>query len=120
MKSLIRWWNEYGSPYLMTLVVGVACLAVYHAMFAGPISESRQSHPEVIPAGKVVDIKLHGLMFFSKSTVTTTTGIYQVNGAVSAIIGDASFLKTEAVSNKSKKNSLCIKSEVKTDCYSIL
>ncbi|MNL54786.1 hypothetical protein D3C87_1781480 [compost metagenome] len=100
-------------------MVGITAL-LFYTRAIDLIVKPRQASYQEKPAGKIVDIKMYDLVFIPKSTITTTIGIYQVGGAVSAIIGDTATFKVETFGNNSKKSFLCIESEVKTDCYRIL
>ncbi|MGE6114329.1 hypothetical protein ACLHZ0_21450 [Aeromonas salmonicida] len=122
--NLKKWWSNVDITFLLIFIVAVAVVACYaiflYARVVVPIIEAKQIPPQTISAGQILDIKLHDSMLSVNSTVTTTVGIYQVIGAVSANIGDASQLKTETLLNNEKKSFLCIISEVKTGCYRIL
>lgn len=121
VANLKERWSRVDVPLLCIFILagGISTFMLYLRVIS-PMIEARQISPKIISAGEVVDIKAHNSMFFSNSTVTTTVGIYQVGGAVSATIGDDSQLKIETLYDKRKESFLCIKSEVKTDCYRIL
>jgi hypothetical protein len=122
--NLKKWWSDIDVTFLLVCIFSAAmvtCYAVFlYARVVGPILEAKQTPPQTISTGQILDIKLHDSMLSVNSTVTTTVGIYQVIGAVSANIGDASQLKTETLFNNEKNSFLCITSEVKTGCYRIL
>jgi hypothetical protein len=70
--------------------------------------------------GTIQDIQAKGGVY-PISTVTTTTGIFQVEGSVSAAIGDHATLQITDWHNYFKEDNathlLCIDSKVKPHCY---
>jgi len=89
-----------------------------------PCSVLSEDHKEQFsPLGKVTDIVAGNTALSSKSVIRTDTGVYQVEGAVSANFGDVVQLKTfkNAVPGKFVHlPSVCIKSEIKNSCYRLL
>lgn len=77
--------------------------------------------PERVDAGTVVTIELHATTFATQSTVTTTNGIYQVSGSVSAAKGDKVQLEIKPPYRlDSETRRLCvIDSSIKNACYSL-
>jgi hypothetical protein len=75
----------------------------------------------ITEAGTVKEIRLHETTFSTSSTVTTSNGIYQVRGGVSAATGDAVRIESqEGGQYPPAKKSLCVKSTIKTACYPLL
>lgn len=74
--------------------------------------------PEIVEAGRVEGLRLHETAFSTSTTVTTSTGTYQVRGGVSAAEGDIATLKRE--SHPAPRTSLCIESSIKPACYALL
>lgn len=72
---------------------------------------------EVTDAGSVKGIQLHETSLSTATTVTTTAGVYQVRGGVSASAGDEASLEAKDVGTLGVQTSLCIKSKIKTACY---
>ncbi len=75
--------------------------------------------PSYATAGVVEDIQLHSTAFSTDTTVKTSTGIFQVSGGVSASVGDEAKIKREAA-NSLRKTSLCINSQIKSECYPVM
>lgn len=77
--------------------------------------------------GLVQDIQMANSAFHVMSTVKTTVGIFQVEGAVSAKVGDTVNVKKKEIDNKffrvwfSGSSEVCIeRSQMKSDCYSVI
>lgn len=84
---------------------------------------SKQVTPPPAPtfesAGSVVRIQLHESAFTSSSSVETTEGVFQVQGAVSGAAGDVATMKT-VDQHGMVKSELCIESKYKSACYRLL
>lgn len=74
--------------------------------------------PTVVEAGRVEELRLHETAFSTSTTVTTSTGTYQVRGGVSAARGDIATLKRET--HPVQRTALCIESGIKSACYTLL
>lgn len=72
---------------------------------------------EITDAGLVKDIQLHETSLSTATTVTTTAGVYQVRGGVSATSGDVASLEAKEDGTLGVQKSLCIKSNIKSACY---
>lgn len=70
--------------------------------------------PIATSAGQVVSLELHDTTFSISTTVTTSTGTYQVNGAVSAAKGDTVYIDGVA------RRVICVDSSIKLGCYDLL
>ena len=79
-----------------------------------------------INAGTIKEIKLHSTTFSTKTTLVTSKGVYQLVGAVSAAIGDATqLIKWQREDEESPveyryKPKMCVQSKIKTDCYPLM
>jgi hypothetical protein len=77
------------------------------------------SPPKIDSAGIITNLELHDRFLSTTTTVSTSTGIYQVYGGVSAAHGDAATLKTETLLI-GPRSELCIESKIKKACYGVL
>lgn len=68
------------------------------------------------PSGEVLNVELHSTLLHSTSSVRTSTGTYQVWGAVSWVEGDTATVRQDKVG---EGKSLCIESRLKNACYQI-
>lgn len=75
--------------------------------------------PTFESAGSVVRIQLHESAFSSSSSVETTEGVFQVQGAVTGASGDVATMKTVDQHGVVKRE-LCIESKFKSACYTLL
>ncbi|KSC77000.1 hypothetical protein AO888_03305 [Pseudomonas aeruginosa] len=75
--------------------------------------------PTFEPAGSVVRIQLHESAFSSSSSVETTEGVFQVQGAVTGASGDVATMKTVDQHGVVRRE-LCIESKFKSACYTLL
>lgn len=101
-------------------VVGLIFLGftIYRYFVPAPIPPAPPL-PTFEGAGIVQDIQLHSTTFSIETTIKTSTGIFQVRGGVSASVGDAAQIK-RVTSYGTVQPSLCIQSQIKTACYSML
>lgn len=75
--------------------------------------------PTIESAGSIVRIQLHESAFASSSSVETTEGVFQVQGAVTGAAGDVATVKT--VDHLGMvKSELCIEAKFKSACYRLL
>jgi hypothetical protein len=123
-----RWQLEQGTPedratYVRKLmrrfyIVMIPVMLVVCALTeTGPKLTPKPPIEE--PAGQILSIQLHETSFSTTSTIETSSGTYQVQGAVSAAIGNQVTLiaqKTPQVGPAS----ICVASEIKTWCYRLL
>lgn len=79
-----------------------------------------QAGPAVSEAGTVTSVQLHETTFSRSTTVQTSSGTFQVRGAVSASVGDKAQLKTEELPGMEPRRTLCVESAIKTACYDVL
>ncbi|MEX6780188.1 hypothetical protein [Pseudomonas aeruginosa] len=75
--------------------------------------------PTFESAGSVIRIQLHESAFSSSSSVETTEGVFQVQGAVTGSSGDVATMKT-LDQHGVVKSELCIESKFKSACYTLL
>ena len=80
-----------------------------------------------VPAGVIENIELHSTTFSEETTVTTSQGIYQVKGGVSASLGDVVVLekwryKDRKFSEQTNtyKDRVCVESEINNRCYPLM
>ena len=85
----------------------IAAIAFTIAFFNKPETKIR-------PAGNLISLQLHETTFSWLTSVETSEGWYQVQGAVSASKGDAVKIKSSGDSQD-----VCIESRNETSCYSI-
>lgn len=87
---------------------------------AKPVVRPQISPPSLSAAGAVVGLQLHETALSTSTTVETTSGTFQVRGAVSAARGDTASLKREYDQFGPARSSLCVESKAKSDCYNLL
>ncbi len=75
--------------------------------------------PTIESAGSIVRIQLHESAFSSSSSVETTEGVFQVQGAVTGAAGDVATMKT-VDQHGMVKSELCIEAKFKSACYRLL
>ena len=79
-----------------------------------------------VDAGVIKNIQLHDTTFSEDTTITTSTGVYQVNGGVSAKVGDTVILKKWDDVPEHKKHlpmyatEVCVDSKIKKGCYRLM
>lgn len=105
---------------IIVLFVGVLFVgfSLYRQFVPAPVPPEPPK-PTFESAGAVQSIQLQSTTFSTDTTVTTTTGIFQVRGGVSASWGDTAQIKRES-EGSGVKPSLCIESKIKSKCYPIL
>lgn len=99
-------------------VIGVWIIA--SELFSTSASPVPPPTVTIIPAGQVVGVALHDTTFSTSTSVTTTTGTYQVKGGVSVAKDDLATVKKIKEPGRGKKTSLCIESKIKSGCYAIM
>lgn len=67
-------------------------------------------------AGAVESVQLHETAFSTSTSVTTSAGVFQVSGAVTASPGDQAKFSVNAEGSQTSSN-LCVESRFKTHCY---
>lgn len=67
-------------------------------------------------AGAVESVQLHETAFSTSTSVTTSAGVFQVSGAVTASPGDQAKISVNAEGSQTSSN-LCVESRFKTHCY---
>ncbi|MES2877550.1 MAG: hypothetical protein V4713_03940 [Pseudomonadota bacterium] len=102
----------YGA--IAVLVLGYMAYGYFSPGPARPLPVA----PEMVDAGMVKDVQLHDSTFTTSTTVTTSVGVYQVHGGVSASAGDSVKLKIQK--EPIPLRSLCVESQIKSVCYSLL
>jgi len=85
-----------------------------------PVRSEPPPVPKIVRAGQIQSVSLHEAAFATSTTVVTTTGVFQVEGAVSSTIGDSATLSTDTRSGYGEAKSLCVESAVKSACYPLL
>jgi hypothetical protein len=85
-----------------------------------PVQPKPLPKVEIIDAGTIKSIQLHETALSTATTVTTTAGVYQVAGGVSAAPDDKATLEANEVGALGVQKSLCIKSSIKTACYALM
>lgn len=109
---------EYARRIKLRLVFGIgiiAFLSVY--MVLRTPAEPLNVAATYTEAGRVLGVELHETSLSRTSSVTTSTGTFQVSGAVTAAIGDGARFKQAA---DSIGKSLCIGNAFKAHCYRLL
>ena len=95
---------------ILALVIGIFSL-VWGVTGNLPFAPTE---PIFRPAGTVSSVTVQQ----STSSVTTSDGIFQVRGAVTASVGDSAQLKSWTTGSK-KRIELCINSQFKSACYPV-
>lgn len=109
---------EYARLIKRRLVFGVGIIVFVSVLmvFRTP-AEPVNSTATYTEAGSVLGVELHETSLSRTSSVTTSTGTFQVSGAVTAAIGDGARFKQAA---DSFGKSLCIGNAYKAHCYRLL
>ena len=76
--------------------------------------------PVITSAGTLTSLQLHETALSTSTTVVTSTGTYQVRGAVSGAPGDSATLKKEKSGAAPETTSLCLEAAAKSACYHLL
>ena len=97
---------EVGKIIVLTFAA-IAVIGIAIAVFYAPETKSR-------PAGTLTSLQLHETTFSRLTTVETSEGWYQVQGAVSASKGDAVSIKSSGYAQD-----VCIESRDGTTCYTV-
>ena len=109
---------EYARHIKRRLVYGIGIIAfVSVSMALRTPAEPVNATATYTDAGSVLGVELHETSFSRTSSVTTSTGTFQVSGAVTAAIGDGARFKQAA---DSIGKSLCIGNAYKAHCYRLL
>jgi hypothetical protein len=117
-EAFVRAHNRRAMKWVAAVGVLILGLMIYRHLVPAPPAPVIPP-PTFEAAGVVQDIQLHSTTFSTETTVKTSSGIFQVVGGVSASLGDEAQIKRESA-NSLSKSSLCIRSQIKTACYSIL
>lgn len=101
------------------VLVAVLLIAFVPPLFRSDRPARTDFSPRLVDQGTVQAIELHDTALSTSTTVRTSSGVFQVSGAVSASVGDLATMKTETDPARSGAKSLCIKSSIKNDCYTL-
>lgn len=107
---IFRTWKDLDYRVRDTLVIAPALLLALGAVTGGVFYFA----PETVtrPAGEVKSLLLHHSSFSTITTLETTEGWYQLEGAVSGARGDIVSIQTTAGYQKA-----CLKSKDSKGCY---
>ena len=118
---------HYRRIMILLVAVGIAWAAWNGYRYFVPAPAPVPLPPPVVQsAGVVQSVQMQngGFLTSTKSTVTTTIGVIQVVGGVSATKGDVAEinrpLNHDGTPSTWPQPKLCIKSAIKSDCYPIL
>lgn len=101
--------------FLAVVLIGLVLLAPWPSSGRSLIVPSE---PVYESAGKIQAIVLHEASFSSTTSITTTEGVFQVAGAVSASIGDEAKVK-RWMTGSVQHAELCIESKFKPSCSAL-
>lgn len=101
----------------MLAALAVVLLAFFVPRLFRSDKPSPVFQPLSVDQGTIQAIELHETALSTSTTVRTSSGVFQVGGAVSASVGDMAALQTETDPAVGGRKSLCIKSSIKNDCY---
>ncbi|QJT37104.1 hypothetical protein E4188_22610 (plasmid) [Aeromonas media] len=102
------------------VVLGIGLWIIASELFPSSATPVPPPSVTIIQAGQIVGVELHDTTFSTSTSVTTTTGIYQVKGGVSAAKGDLATIKKTKERGHGMQTSLCIESKIKSGCYAIM
>lgn len=71
-----------------------------------------------VDGGVITAVEMHDMPTSLESTITTTIGVFQVGGAVSAALGDKVTIKKTV--GPITEEDACVASKIKTACYRLL
>lgn len=110
--------DKGGFSFVVTAAFLMISIAFFmYVKLLKPITDSEKISPKITLAGNISGVEYHDSLLSGNSTIRTTTGIYQVRGAVSAKIGDPVYLEIWMRYDKKEKTLVCIKSEFNRVCY---
>ncbi|MGR6425751.1 hypothetical protein ACUZ8Y_22755 [Aeromonas veronii] len=102
------------------ILLGIGVWVIASELFSTPTPPAPAPTVTIIPAGQIVGVELHDTTFSSSTSVTTSTGIYQVRGGVSASKGEQAHIKKTESSVRGMQTYLCLDSKIKPGCYEIM
>lgn len=102
---------------LAVLVIGAAVVFVPEFIPRDPPAPAAEPVTERV--GTIESLELHETAFSTSTTVRTSDGIFQVNGAVSAKEGDSVTLKTLDRAGRTTSREVCIASTIMPACYPV-
>jgi hypothetical protein len=85
-----------------------------------PQRNTSDTAPATESVGAVQTVQLHDAALSTSTTVTTASGVFHVQGAVSAKIGDLVTLKKVHGTKYNSGKFLYVASNIKPDCYRLL
>ncbi|HHX4473440.1 TPA: hypothetical protein ACVBCY_004436 [Aeromonas hydrophila] len=102
------------------ILFAIGVWVIASELFSTPTPPAPAPTVTIIPAGQIVGVELHDTTFSSSTSVTTSTGIYQVRGGVSASKGEQAHIKKTESSVRGMQTYLCLDSKIKPGCYEIM
>lgn len=101
-------------------LLGAGCVGIVLLSLLMPKAQPYVPPPVTYQsAGAVESIQLHETALSTSTSVTTSAGVFQVSGAVTASPGDQAKISVSPEGSQASTK-LCVESRFKTDCYRVL